>query len=51
MDDRKQLVLRLSPELHKALKLYSVEKGKTMTDLVIEWIAEHLKNATEKPVI
>lgn len=42
MDDRKQLVLRLPPEMHKALKLYAVEKGESMTDIVIAWIEEKL---------
>ena len=43
MDERKQLVLRLPPELHKELKIYAAGQEKTMTDLVIDWIKEKLK--------
>lgn len=51
-NDSKKLVLRLPQELHKALKLYAIEKGKTVTGVVIEWIVEHLKNdETKEPVI
>lgn len=38
MEATKQLILRLPPEIHKALKMISVVKDKTMTEIVIEWI-------------
>jgi len=50
-DNRKQLILRLHPELHKLLKRYALEKGKPMNDIVVEWIEEQLKKPTEDDVL
>lgn len=43
MEATKQLILRLSAENHKALKMLSVAMGKTMTDVVNGWIEQAKK--------
>lgn len=43
MEATKQLILRLSPENHKALKILAVTMGKTMTDVVNGWIEQAKK--------
>lgn len=30
-------------ELHKKFKIYSIEKGKDMRDILVDWISEKVK--------
>lgn len=41
----KTITLRLEDELHKRLKMYSVEEEKTMQDIIIEMIEQLLKES------
>ena len=43
MELTKQLILRLSQENHRTLKMLAVAIGKTMTAVVNEWIEEAKK--------
>ena len=44
----KQVTLRFPPDLHKKLKLVSVNEGKTMSDLVVLWVSEKLKTLEKR---
>ena len=37
----KQLTLKLPEESHRAIKMIAAATGKTMTELIIEWIEDH----------
>lgn len=43
MEATKQLILRLPPEIHKELKMLSVSREKTMTEMVVEWVKREMK--------
>lgn len=52
MEATKQLILRLPPEIHKELKMLSVSREKTMTEIIIEWVKRETGLLREKdPVI
>ncbi len=48
MSERNTFTLRIRPDLMKSIKLMSVERDTTMSDLVEEAIAEFLKKNTDK---
>ena len=45
----KKLTLNLSDELHKGLKLDSVNKEKSMTEIVLQLIEGYLKTSQKEP--
>ncbi|MCI1244399.1 MAG: toxin-antitoxin system HicB family antitoxin [Bacilli bacterium] len=45
MEKTKQLIIRVSPEVKKELKLYAVENDKSMNDIVLSFLIDGLRKA------
>lgn len=43
----KNLIIRVEPELHKKIKSYVAEQGKTMQDYVLELIKKDIDNKSK----
>lgn len=41
--DRKALLIRMSSDLHKKLKIQAIQEDKNMTEIVLRLIDEYLK--------
>ncbi len=44
MDDRKQVVTRISDDLHRKVKIKSAETGKTITEVIKEKLEEWVRD-------
>ncbi len=43
-----QLSMNVSPELKTRIKLTAIKEGKTMTNLILEWIEDGLSKSEKK---
>lgn len=48
MDDKKQFILRITPELHKQLKVLAATKGTTMQEYIKEAIQDKIEREATK---
>lgn len=47
-EDRKALLVRMSEDLHKQLKIKAIEEGDNMTSIVLRLIEQYLDQHEEK---
>lgn len=45
--EKKALLIKMDPELHKKLKIKTTESGRNMTQVVLELIEKYLKPVEE----
>lgn len=48
MDDRKNIVIRVEPDLHKKVKVYAAEKGITIQEYLVSLIEKDLERINKK---
>jgi predicted HicB family RNase H-like nuclease len=47
-EDERRINLRVSPELHRRLKVQAAKKGKTLLDLCREWLEEKVEQSEKE---